>query len=791
MKILVRKAIRDLWRSKLRTIAIISAIALSVGLGIGLVNATQDALESFDKRLEITNYEDIDIHFDMTNLSLDEVRSVEGVEEVMGRIFIKTQTSVGGEKFKTHWVASPYYEEKPYSKINGYQLTEGYYVSSADSSECLIGNLFSEQNDVGTGDNVTLLYNNVSVDLEVSGVAASPEYLYVVSEEGWPEPSLLLPLFTTYELASEILDLDDGVYNEILITVKDGYDAEKVKENVEGFLTESGVRISKSLLGTEELDYQFSRTDAKAMGQMGWVFGVIILVVTAVVIYNSMTRLISSQRTYIGVMEAVGGRISDILLHYTLFGFAMGVVGSIVGIPLGIGMSAGIMYAYAQVIGLISPAYTIFWIYPLIFAVIGILISTLGALFGALKVVRIGPREALHSQYQAQDYSKKPIVERLFDKIAYRRPILYRIPVRNLGRHRIRTLVTILSLAASLLLVFACITLTMEFDQPLQKNYDEYETWDLKAGLVNPVPRELVAGRLSADPFSGTDAEVMIDDYVSIMDDGEMKFVRVQAFEEDSELRNFHVIEGEENFDEGVLIGSILADDLGKRVGDEIHFVLGSNNTYAKIAGITGELMDDSILMTLEESNDILMAKGTVNSIILNKGGMGDDEVEELLRGEFSISSLMYTEDVVNGMESMLEDITYMFFIFILFGVVAEVLFISTTVVLNILDRETEFISLRAIGTKQGKIRRMIVGESLILLAGGLIVGLPLGVIVTKQAMAYIVEDMMYYVLEVPLEVYVWTSLIALVSAIGAAYMSARWVTKSNLADTIRNKLAR
>ena len=440
MNILVRKAIRDLWRSKLRTTAIIAAIALSVGLGIGLVNATKDAFESFDRRLEVTNYEDIDIHFDMTRAPLDEIREVEGVDEVVGRIYIKTQTSVAGEKFKTHWLASPYYDEKPHSRINGYQLTEGEYVSSPDARECMVGNLFSEENSVDVGDELELIYNNITLDLEVSGIAASPEYIYVVGEEGWPEPSLLIPLFTTYELARDVLDLDEGAYNEVLITVEEGYDSEEVKERVEEVLTGSGVRITRSILGTEEIDYQFSRTDARAMGQMGWIFGVIILGVTAVVIYNSLTRLIASQRTYIGVMEAVGGRISDILIHYTLFGFVMGLVGAAIGIPLGIGMSVGIMYAYAQVIGLVSPVYTIFWIYPLIFAGIGTVISTLGAILGALKVVSIGPREALHSQYQSQDYSKKPLVERLFDRVAYRRPILYRIPLRSLGRHRVRTL---------------------------------------------------------------------------------------------------------------------------------------------------------------------------------------------------------------------------------------------------------------------------------------------------------------------------------------------------------------
>ena len=64
MMILIKKAARDLLRQKMRTISIVLAIALSVGLGIGLVNATKNAFDSFDKRLEITNYEDIDIRFD-------------------------------------------------------------------------------------------------------------------------------------------------------------------------------------------------------------------------------------------------------------------------------------------------------------------------------------------------------------------------------------------------------------------------------------------------------------------------------------------------------------------------------------------------------------------------------------------------------------------------------------------------------------------------------------------------------------------------------------------------------
>ena len=265
MLILIKKAARDLMRHKMRTISMILAIALSVGLGIGLVNATMDAFDSFDKRLEVTNYEDIDIRFEMNDIDIDELLDIEGVDHVNGRIFLETQVQVGNERYKTHWISSPYYPGEPYSLINGYQMIDGSYMSSENAREALMGHLFADANGVNEGDMLTVFYNNATIELEVSGIVASPEYIYVVSDEGWPEPSLLLPMFTTYEMTTDALNIEEGNYNELLFKVKDGADREEVKQSIESYLISKGVRITSSLLGTEENDYLFSRADAKGM----------------------------------------------------------------------------------------------------------------------------------------------------------------------------------------------------------------------------------------------------------------------------------------------------------------------------------------------------------------------------------------------------------------------------------------------------------------------------------------------------------------------------------------------
>jgi len=788
MRILAKKALRDLWSAKLRTISIIVTILLSVGLGIGLMNATNDAISSFDRRSEVTNYEDMGLQFDPAVLNLTGLGSVAGVKDIMGRMFILTQAQFGDVDFKSHWISAPFYDREPYSLINGYQLAEGRYMSSPTARECLVGNMFADANGVKPGDSVTVFYNGTPFALSVVGIVASPEYVYVVDDAGWPQPSLLMPVFTTYELTSSLLNLTPNTYNELLIRTEKGTGNEKVLEQMELALILHGVRITRSMLGNEEADYEFSRTDASSMGKMGILFGIIILIVAAVIIYNSMARLIAAQRAYIGVMSALGGSRWKVLMHYGLFGLLMGVAGSALGIPTGFGISAFTIYAYSDFIGLVDPVYSLKISYVLLFCALGIGISTIAAMLGALRAISIGPREALTSQYQTQDFSKKPMIERVFDKVAYTRPILPRIAIRNLARHRFRTLITIVSLALSLVLLFSCIAFSIAFYQPLDRNYSEYEKWDLKATLLERSDGAWVYEKLNATGLSGLRAEVMLDDYVPIMDGEKMKFVHVQAFEPGSKLRSFNVISGKKDLAGGVLMGSIIANELGVKAGSKVTFVIGNATTTAKVTGITGEFLDESILMTLPQADNLLLTRGRVNAVITEQGGMSRDALESSLRAQLPIANVAYTQDVIDGMTSMLEGITVMFYIFIGFGVVSEVLFVSTTVVLSILEREGEFVSLRAIGTKPGKIRRMIMLESMILLAGGLGIGLPLGAFVTIRGLAYIVGDLMYYTISIPLIVYLLTAGIAIVSAMLAAFISSNHIRKINLADAIRQR---
>ena len=788
MNVLARKTLRDLRTAKLRTIAIIAVIALSVGLGIGMVNASQDAYHSFDKRYQATNYEDIRIDFAMTHLNISQIQSVSGVGSAMGRIFLPTQARVGGIEFETQWIAAPYYDKAPYAQIDGYQLFQGNYLSSPNAPEALMGNLFAKANNVAVGDGLQVVYGGSTLQLKVVGIVGSPEYIYVISNAGFPEPSRLLPLFTSYDTAVKALNLTQGDYNELLVTVTNGHSAAAVKQTVESLLLADGVQITQSILGTQAADYQFAKSDAGSLVTLGWAFGVLVVITGAVMIYNTMGRLIASQRAYIGVMGALGGHRRDILVHYCSFGFLMGLAGTAVGLGVGAGSSYTIVTVYSQTVGLACPVTAVFWQYVVPFGGLGLGISTLAAFLGSIKALSIGPRMAMTSQYLTQSFSKKPLLERLFERLPGQRSILSRVPVRNLFRHRRRTAVTVVAIAVSMIIVFASLGLTLNFLQPLQKNYSQYEKWGLEVTLAGYQYETQILSRLASPSMAGLKGEAMIDSYAGIQTHAGVQFVHVQAFEGNTTLRSFNVVSGSADLKDGVLVGSILAGKQGIKTGDTLTFVVGNQTNQAKVVGITGELVDDSVLMTLGTATNLLHTGG-VNAIIMDTGSLSQSQVESVVRSNFDVTTFVYTSDVLNGLTSLLSAIVALMSIMIVFGVVAEVLFISSAVVLNITERDSEFISLRAIGADPKRILRMVINENMILLVPALVIGLVSGGFATQWITTAIVSGLMTYSITAGATTYTLTAVIAIASVYLAAYLSARHITRQRLVDNIRQRM--
>ena len=116
--------------------------------------------------------------------------------------------------------------------------------------------------------------------------------------------------------------------------------------------------------------------------------GVIALVVAAVGIANIMLVSVAERTREIGVMKAMGARSRDVMGLFLTEATLLGVVGAVVGLPLGVVVAYGATL-YAEVS--FTPAYDWF----VIAVVVGMLVGVLAGLYPAWRAARIDPIDAL------------------------------------------------------------------------------------------------------------------------------------------------------------------------------------------------------------------------------------------------------------------------------------------------------------------------------------------------------------------------------------------------------------
>ncbi|GAG71472.1 unnamed protein product, partial [marine sediment metagenome] len=179
----------------------------------------------------------------------------------------------------------------------------------------------------------------------------------------------------------------------------------------------------------------------------------------------------------------------------------------------------------------------------------------------------------------------------------------------------------------------------------------------------------------------------------------------------------------------------------------------------------------------------------TINGLILSVEKGRKQAVKEALRDHLPIKSIWDPSEVKKGFEELLDLVNVFVWLLSGFGIFVEVLFVFNTIMMNVSERELEFVTLKALGTPRIRIYKLILYETLFLSIFGLLVGIPAGIITN----AYILEQMaggfMYLTPIVPLYVLIFVIVVGLLTAISAGLYSARRVDRLNLADIMRERV--
>ena len=444
MKTYFKTVYRMFRRHIVRFLNIIAIIIVSIGFMSGIGEAQTKIELAFDGEYKSQNISDLIIKSSSPyGFSEDERALIEEKMSLWGLKDIKYALSFDEESGDE--IVRYYFMDMGDMPLNIFNLTNGRLPEKPD--EVLAERRTDKITGYEIGENI--VYNGMT--FTVSGIIENP--LIKINKE---EPSYLdrdrsinnvIYFSTTPPVVGDIyLTLED---RKLFDSFSSKYEAKisELKEQINELLPEV------TILGLAE-NYAISTllSYAEKVGLIGIIFVVFFLLVTALVVFSNMTRLIDEERAQIACMKTLGFSSFKILLKYLLFIFFACVLGGAVGLPVGYGLTFVIYTSFTTRYLLPKFPGGGSHLYFAISCLIILVSSLLVTLFVGAKSARTKP--ALLLIPKAPSAGRKTLLERI-PLIWNRFSFKYKSSIRNVFLFKSRFFMSVISVIGSTVLVLA------------------------------------------------------------------------------------------------------------------------------------------------------------------------------------------------------------------------------------------------------------------------------------------------------------------------------------------------
>ncbi len=821
MKILTKKIFREIWDSKFRSLSIILVVAITIMLLAGLRAAHPVFFNAYDLNMIESNVADGTFSFsepiDSSNITTIRGNSTflnhNNISSIDGRIHLLSEVEFNGEKFQAMVLGIDFPNEVNQLIIEQKDpeiLDENLILES--NSSCLIethfvGGILGQ--DVSLGDQIEVKFPGSKVNFTIKGVAQDSYFSYMVDEaSNMPLMGNLAVVWINLQIAQELIYEGKSQVNQVLFTVEERLNKDQILVTADALSYYFGsqnisANTMKFVIFDETVEYTMFLGDAGAIDKMGTIFGVIGLIVSIVVIFNTLNKMIYAQRKNIGLFLSMGSAKRKILFHYTGQTLILASFGVIIGIPLAFGVAIGMSQV---VIGSIYGFHQIDLSLPIEeFAYAGVI--TLGvciicSILSSWTITTATPREAMAAFFTRIKRVSNTLAEKIFGWIPLFKPIHMTVPLREVFLKKKKSLITILALITSMIFLINSLAMVYNAFGVIIANFDEYNTYDVQMIMETPVPVGYVEQIMNNDSITILDDinhhEVFIYMYTKIIHEGEiLSWTEFACYQENSTLRSFNVIKGkiEHKSDLGnntVLLGTSIAGKYGLEVNDEIEVgILG--NYSVKIAGLVGEFIDYSVLWTyeaLQESGANVyfgLPNNWINGILFTVDDNANlNDIRSEFEKHFDIAFWIESETAREATMAFLQAFIGLLVVVLGVGLLIGFLFSFQSMYVSFMDRHQDFLSFKAMGTKKRHIRRMIFWENAILSFFSLILTIPFGYLTFSWTMDYMLGDRFYLPKSIPW--FAWPGVLALslLSLWFATMRIMRKIKKMNLADELR-----
>lgn len=638
-----------------------------------------------------------------------------------------------------------------------------------------------------------------------------------------------LAIFDT-ETAQDLFLHGRDVYTDVWVTARDGVSQEQLADQASEVLPDRFEAVTGDDAADESASLLVEAISFLTTFLL--IFAGISLVVGAFLIVNTFSILVAQRSRELALLRALGASKRQVIWSVQLEAFVLGVIGSTLGLGLGVVVAMGITAFFASV-GLDLSSQ------PLVFAprtvmaayAVGVVVTMAAAWLPARRTSRIAPVQAMHDDIAMPESSlnrrflfgsvlfalglvvlgfglfsdlphagwqtgagvlvillgvssASPVISRPF--LAGARAVYARLfgSIGNLAgqnslRNPRRTTATASALMIGLTLACTMAIIGSSAKASVDKSVEENFVGDF-------IVSNVFGGEFSpsiADEMATVDgvAEVIRQRYQIATLDGGRQGITATDPASIGGLELTMAAGADTDLADGtVLVDSAFAEDKGLGLGDTVTFEVPTGEKKWRVAGIFEEnpVIYFPVITTLSTLEEAGFAPAD-NALIIT-AEPGTTGLEKRLDAVIADQPIVTVKDEAAFAAEQREPIDR--FVQIIYALLALALIIAilgivNTLALSVIERTREVGLLRAIGVSRWQVRWMITLESIVISLLGAVLGVVLGV-GFGVALMYAVRDQGLEVISVPvsqLMVFLGLSLIiGVVAAIIPARRAAR-----------------
>lgn len=643
--------------------------------------------------------------------------------------------------------------------ISKFYTTEGKKFNASDASGVWLDTRFAEARNLHVGDTIKLEFNNQTIKKEIKGLGYSPEYVFETS------PSSLTPDFSTMGFAY----LSARAYPEDI-----KYDTLLVKYNISDKQFQKKLDNSIDYLSfTKQNDHLSVSKFADEMAQhkmIGDVFPIVFILVTFLTLLTTMTRIVSHQRTQIGILKAVGFKDKTIILHYISYGFWPVIAGAVLGLITGPMIIPQMFYPTMTVSYSMpswNPGFDMSFVYIAISLVV---LSVLVTYLSCRRISKENPANTMRPK--APDVSSNGMLER--SRFWKHLNFNIRWNIRDAKSNKFRALMTIVGVMGCVALLIAAFGMNDSLEELKTWEYDDISHYESKLLLSNEAnPLELYY------VLNETDGSFIMQQSIEIKANDEEDTVTLLATNNtdlisytDSNRNPIEIEEGD------VSISQKLADRFSLAIGDKVKWHIVGNGKWvtSKIDQIHAEPIQQGIIMSPDTLEDEGLNFTPTNILTKEKFGENYDSIK-------STTTIRKMEESWDQMTSAVMMMVYV--VTIVAGALAIIVLYNLGI-LSFTEMEREIATLKVLGFRTNVLRKLLLTQNVIFTAIGYVLGLPLG-LYFMTLMMNAAGNSLYYIPSLTWGNILLTAVITFSISIGVNLMFSDKINDLNMVEALKD----